>query len=248
MPDDSRILDSLAQGNLEPWLITMVTFVLAHTHSGTTPCLPEIALRLGVESVSLWDKIERELSHTKAGPPYWAFAWAGGQALARHVLDHPELVAGRRVLDLASGSGLVGIAAAKAGASHAMANDIDCLAAVAIALNAEANNVVVEANASDLLTDVSPFDPASVDVVLVGDGFYDHSLSPRVLRFVQRCRAAGCQVLVGDPGRADLPLQQLTKVQDYFVPVTRDCQHTAAATGDDDDHDIRRATVWAFEA
>jgi predicted nicotinamide N-methyase len=247
MPEDSRILDSLAQGQVEPWLIGIVKFVLANTQAGTTPYLPEIVLRLGVDSVSLWDKIEREVNDPRAGPPYWAFAWAGGQALARHLLDNPQVVAGRRVLDLASGSGLVGIAAMKAGAARAIANDIDCLAAVAIALNAEANDVSVEANAIDLLIEGGTFDPANVDVVLVGDGFYDHNLSPRIFRFVQRCRAVGCLVLVGDPGREDLPVQQLARVHDYLVPVTQDCQHTAAATGQDEDYDIRRATVWMLE-
>jgi predicted nicotinamide N-methyase len=232
---------------LEPWLLTIVKFVLAHTREGTTRYLPEITLRLGTDSVALWDKIERELNIAGAGPPYWAFAWAGGQALARHLLDNPQIVAGRRVLDLASGSGLVGIAAIKAGAAHAIANDIDCLAAVVFSLNAEANNFIVDANATDLLGEESGFDPTSIDVVLVGDGFYDHSLSPRIFKFVKRCRAAGCLVLVGDPGRADLPIQQLTKVHDYFVPVTRDCQHTAAETGDDEDQDIRRATVWMLD-
>jgi predicted nicotinamide N-methyase len=248
MSDDSRILDSLAQGTLEPWLIAVVKFVLSHTQSSATTYVPEIVLRLGVDSVSLWDQIERELNNSGAGPPYWAFAWAGGQALARHLLDNPALVAGRRVLDLASGSGLVGIAAKKAGAAHVIANDIDCLAAVAIALNAEANEVVIEANATDLLVEGGAFDPKSIDVVLVGDGFYDHNLSPRILRFVQRCRAAGCEVLVGDPGRADLPIQQLRKVGEHLVPVTHDCQHTAAETGHEQDHDIRRAAVWRLES
>jgi predicted nicotinamide N-methyase len=247
MATDSRILDSLAQGHLEPWLVTIVTFVVTHTHASRTPYLPEIVLRLGTESVSLWDKIERELKIQSAGPPFWAFAWAGGQALARHLLDNPQIVAGRRVLDVAAGSGLIGIAAMKAGAAHAIANDIDYLAAVAIALNAEANDVRVEANATDLLDDNGIFDPSSVDVVLVGDGFYDHNLSPRILRFVQRCRAAGCLVLVGDPGREDLPIKQLRRVRDYLVPVTQDCQHSAAVTGGSEDHDIRRATVWQLE-
>jgi predicted nicotinamide N-methyase len=248
MPEDKPLLDSLAQGHLEPWLITIVKFVLANTRASATPYLPDIVLRLGTESVLLWDKIERELSNRSAGPPYWAFAWAGGQALARYLLDNPQVVVGRRILDLASGSGLVGIAAMKAGAAHAIANDIDWLAAVAIALNAEANGVVVEANATDLLVEGGPFDPTSVDVVLVGDGFYDHSLSPCIFRFVQRCRAAGCVVLVGDPGREDLPIRQLTKVHDYLVPVTHDCQYTAAKTGADEDYDLRRATVWMLDA
>ena len=247
MSDDSRILDSLAQGALQPWLIEIVTFVLSHTQSGATAYVPEVVLRLGTDSVSLWDQIERELRNSRAGPPYWAFAWAGGQALARHLLDTPALVMGRRVLDLASGSGLVGIAAKKAGAAHVIANDIDRLAAVAIALNAEANDVKVEVNATDLLVEGGQFDPRSNDVVLIGDGFYDHDLSPRILRFAQRCHAAGCEVLVGDPGRADLPIRQLRKIGEHLVPVTRDCQHTAAETARDQSHDVRRAAVWRLE-
>jgi predicted nicotinamide N-methyase len=245
---DSLILDSLRQRDVQPWLITAVEFVLAHTQAGTTPLLPEIVLRLGTDSISLWDKIERELDSPTAGPPYWAFAWAGGQALARHLLDNKQLVAERRVLDVASGSGLIGVAAAKAGAARVVANDIDTLATIAIALNAEANDVNVEVTAADLLGDEAAFDPSGVDIVLIGDGFYDHALSPRMLRFAQRCRSVGCTVLVGDPGRADLPIQQLMKVSEYLVPVTRDCQHSAAAVGDAEDHDIRRATVWTLES
>jgi predicted nicotinamide N-methyase len=126
-------------------------------------------------------------------------------------------------------------------------NDIDSLSAVAMALNAAANDVAVEVNATDLLGKTSGFDPTSVDVVLIGDGFYDHALSPRMLDFARRCHAAGCTVLVGDPGREDLPIAELRRVNDYLVPVTRDCQHTAATKGPDEQHDLRRATVWTFD-
>jgi predicted nicotinamide N-methyase len=244
---DSDVLNGVRQAQLEPWLVTAVEFVLAETKSGTTPMVPEISLRLASDSVVLWDKIEREANVPGAGPPYWAFAWAGGQALARYLLDNPAVVSRRRVLDVASGSGLIGIAAKRAGAARVMANDIDSLSAVAIALNAAANDVAVEVNATDLLGETSGFDPSSVDVVLVGDGFYDHGLSPRMLAFARRCHAAGCTVLVGDPGREDLPIAELTPVKEYLVPVTRDCQHTAAAKGPGEQHDLRRATVWTFE-
>jgi SAM-dependent methyltransferase len=158
----------LASEELPPWLVAMAEFVLAETTPTPLPHVPEITLRLARESVPLWDKIERNRA-LRGGPPYWGFAWAAGLALARHVLDHPRLVAGRRVLDLASGSGLIGIAAAKSGAAHVIANDVDPLAVVAISLNADANSVTVEASGADLLPPDSGFDPASVDVVLVGD-------------------------------------------------------------------------------
>jgi predicted nicotinamide N-methyase len=116
-----------------------------------------------------------------------------------------------------------------------------------IALNAEANDVNVEISASDLLADDSRFDPSSIDVVLVGDGFYDHALSPRVYRFAQRCRAAACEVLVGDPGRADLPIQHLRKVSEHLVPVTHDCQYSAAESGTGEGYDIHRAAVWSLD-
>jgi predicted nicotinamide N-methyase len=243
MPGDAHMVESLHSEHLEPWLASLVTFVLDQTKIGATPFVPEIPLRLGSESVSLWDRIEREIDATFARPPYWAFAWAGGQALARYVLDSPARVAGRRVLDLASGSGIGGLAAKKAGAAHVIANDVDYLATIAIALNAELNNVSVEVSATDLLNSDTTFDVANVDVVLVGDGFYDHGLSPRILNFVHRCRAAGALVLIGDPGRADLPTELLVRVCDYVVPVTKDRQYTAAA-GHGDEHDLRRATVW----
>jgi predicted nicotinamide N-methyase len=243
MLGDGRILDGLARRQLEPWLIAIVKFLLANTQVSVTPLVPEIALRLGTESVSLWDRVEREFDRTQAGPPYWAFAWAGGQALARHLLDNPDIVSGRRVLDLASGSGVAGIAAKKAGAARVIANDVDYLATIAIALNAEANDVVVEANATDLLTEDTAFDLSSIDVVLIGDGFYDCKLSPRILSFAMRCRAVGSVVLIGDPGRADLPIDRLARVRDYVVPVTKGRQYTAVA-GVCDDHDLRRVTVW----
>jgi predicted nicotinamide N-methyase len=247
MPGDAHMVESLHSEHLEPWLASLVTFVLDQTKIGATPFVPEIPLRLGSDSVSLWDRIEREIDATFARPPYWAFAWAGGQALARYVLDNPDRVAGSRVLDLASGSGIGGLAAKKAGAAHVIANDVDYLATIAIALNAELNDVSVEVSATDLLNPDTTFDVANVDVVLVGDGFYDHGLSPRILNFVHRCRAAGALVLIGDPGRADLPTELLVKVRDYLVPVTKDRQYTAA-TAQGDEHDLRRATVWALNA
>jgi predicted nicotinamide N-methyase len=243
-PDDSEPQDA---ADLSPWLLAMAEFVLAETTPTRLPHVPEITLRLARESVPLWDKIERNRD-LRGGPPYWAFAWAAGLALARHVIDHPQLVAGRRVLDLASGSGLIGIAAAQSGAAHVIANDVDPLAVIAISLNADANSVVLEASAADLLPPDSGFDPRGVDVVLVGDVFYDHDLAGRAVTFLERCHAAGCLVLIGDPGRADLPTDRIAKISDQTVPVTRNCQNVAAAGPNGADYDFRPAAVWTLAA
>jgi predicted nicotinamide N-methyase len=240
MPAVSRMIAEAC--DLPPRLIAMARFVAAETQPTVPAYVPEITLRLAADSVPLWERIERDPT-LGGGPPYWALAWPGGLALARHLLDNPAVVAGRRVLDLAAGSGLVAIAAAKSGAAHVIANDIDPLAAIAISLNVDANGVAVALRADDLLPD-GAFDPSTVDVVLAGDAFYDHALSPRALAFLQRCHAAGCAVLIGDPGRADLPAARLTKLSTHAVPVTRACQYVAA--GDAADHDLQAAAVWAF--
>jgi len=166
-------------------------------------------------------------------PPYWAFAWAGGQALARYVLDRPETVAGKRVLDLASGSGLVAIAAVKAGAALVSAADIDAFTEAAISLNAEANGVYVEIMVRDLLDDPPPPIPR-YDLILAGDLFYERDTAARAFTFLERHAAIGTMVLIGDPGRAYLPKQRLTQLAEYSVPVTRDLE----------DHDIKRTAVW----
>jgi predicted nicotinamide N-methyase len=191
-----------------------VRFVLANTRPGTAPLVPEIGLRLADEPFALWER-------AGSGLPYWAFAWAGGQALARYVLDHRDVVAGRRVLDLASGSGLVAIAAALAGAAHVTAVDIDPLATAAISLNAETDGVPVTALCADVL-DAAP-GPGSVlsaDVVLAGDVCYDREMAARVVPFVTRAANRGALVLLGDPGRAHFPRTGFEAVAQYDVPVT----------------------------
>ncbi len=145
------------------------------------------------------------------GNPYWAYHWGGGLALARHVLDHPAVVAGRRVLDLGAGSGIVGIAAAKAGARHVLAADVNPYAIAATGLNAEANGVMVDT----MLGDVTPRAPPDVDVVLAGDTFYNADIAVRVTAFLERCVDKGMDVLVGDPGRAFLPRERLQLVAEY---------------------------------
>lgn len=205
-------------------------FVLAHTELGTPPFLPELKLHLAADAFTLWEETERVLGRGVEAPPFWAFPWAGGQALARYLLDRPGTVAGRRVLDLASGSGLVAVAAARAGAARVTANEIDGYAAAAIALNAHANGVPVEVRPGDLLDG----DAGGAELVLAGDVFYSRELATRMLAFLDRARAAGAEVLVGDPGRAYLPRERLTEVGSYVVPVLRALE----------DADTKRVTVW----
>ena len=205
-------------------------FIRANTELAAAPLVPEIRLHLAAESLPIWRKTEEELGQMNVPPPYWAFAWAGGQALARFILDNRQLVAGRRVLDLGAGSGLVSIAAMLAGAAQAIASDIDGLALAAIQLNAEANGVGVETTATDLLA--GPSDGA--EVVLVGDLFYERALAERVLAFVEAARQGGAEVLVGDPRRSYFPGDRFRQVALYSVPVTRELE----------DAEIKRSAVW----
>ncbi|RWI29261.1 MULTISPECIES: methyltransferase [unclassified Mesorhizobium] len=147
-------------------------------------------------------------------PPYWAYAWAGGAVLARYILDRPETVAGLRVLDLGAGSGLVGIAAAKAGASQVIASEIDRNGVAALGLNAAANGVAIAVVGED----ITAGPPPPVDVVAAGDLFYRQDLADRVIPFLDRCLAAGINVLIGDPGRAYLPRSRLCLLAEYQVP------------------------------
>jgi predicted nicotinamide N-methyase len=240
LPDQDSV-----EPEIPPWLMAAAGLVQRETEPTGLPDVPEITLRLALETPPLWQKIEIDLNLRTGFPPYWAFAWAGGIALARHVLDHPDLVAGRRVLDFAAGSGLVGIAAAKAGAAHVVANDIDPLAAVAISFNADLNNAAVAASVDDLLPADSGFDPTTFDAILVADAFYAPELAARALAFLARCRAAGCTVLIGDPGRRDLPVDRLEKVGSYAITVTRDCQFFGAQPPGGQ-RELRAANVWKF--
>ena len=206
-------------------------FIRAHTQLLPVPHAPEIVLHLADEATALWQKTEEELGEMGLAPPFWAFAWAGGQALARYILDRPALTAGRRVLDFASGSGLVAIAAAKAGAAHVEACDIDPFAATAIALNAAANGVRVEAR----LTDCVGAD-AGWDVVLASDICYQQDIAERVTHWLSDLHRRGAVVLVGDPGRSYLPTDRLEAIATYAVPVTRALE----------DAEIKRTSVWRF--
>jgi len=207
--------------------------------AGTTlrriPLVPEIRLYQASEPIAAWQHTERATGRTGLDPPFWAFAWAGGQALARYLLDHPEAVAGRQVIDVASGSGLVAIAAALAGAAAVTAYDIDPLAAAAITLNAAANGVAIQAVCADVLTQAAPPAPAT-DLVLVADAFYEQDLAGQVLAFLDRCHARGAAVLAGDFGRRYLPQARLVPLTSYDVP-------GLAAL---EDRDVKRTTVWTL--
>jgi predicted nicotinamide N-methyase len=205
-------------------------FIRANTSVMAPPLVPEVRLHLAHEAVPLWQKTEEELGEMGLPPPFWAFAWAGGQALARHVLDHPELVAGKRVVDLASGSGLVAIAAMKAGAAGVLAADIDGFALAAIRLNAGLNGVALEVTGEDLLERPAP----PCGAILVGDLFYEKDLAGRVLSWAAAAEARGIMALIGDPGRSYLPRAELTKLGEYRVPVTRELE----------DAEIKLTSVW----
>jgi predicted nicotinamide N-methyase len=206
-------------------------FILDNTAMMSPPHVPEIRLRLADEAHGLWQKTEEELEEIGLPPPFWAFAWAGGQGLARYILDNPSSVRGKRVLDFASGSGLVGIAAAKAGAVSVLAADIDPFCAAAIGLNAEANGVQLDFTASDCIDTDSGW-----DVVLAGDVFYEKPFADRLTPWFERLATRGTDILVGDPGRSYLPRQRLTAMAVYEVPVTRALE----------DAEVKRTTVWRF--
>ena len=207
----------------------LAAFVRANTALMAPPHVPELALHLADEAHELWHKTEQELMAITLPPPFWAFAWAGGQGLARYVLDHRACVAGRRVLDFAAGSGLVGIAAAKAGAADVLAADTDPFCHAAIRLNAAANRVRLRFTAQDVIDRDDGW-----DVVLAGDVFYDKPLAERLLPWFRALAAQGATVLVGDPGRSYLPRQALKPLAVYTVAVTRALE----------DADVKRTTVW----
>jgi predicted nicotinamide N-methyase len=194
------------------------------------PLVPELLLHLAPDVTELWRRTETALGRTGLAPPFWGFAWAGGQALARYLLDHPATVAGRCVLDAASGSGLVAIAAALAGARAVRAGDVDPLAVAAVALNARRNNVPVTAALGDGLA----ADGAPAEVVLIADVFYEQPMAGRAAEFVRAAAARGATVLVGDPARSYFPRADFDAVAAYDVPVTRDLEGV----------EVLRATVW----
>ncbi|MDB5630180.1 MAG: hypothetical protein JWQ51_2520 [Tardiphaga sp.] len=217
-----------------PLIADAAAFIRANTVLQPVPLVPEIVLYLADETVPLWTKTEDELGEAGLPPPFWAFAWAGGQALARYVLDHSDIVRGKTVLDLASGSGLVGIAACKAGAARVIAADIDAFARAACVLNAQSNDVTLESCHRNLLADA--IDHLPVDIVLAGDIFYERDTAALALTFLTRRRARGTLILIGDPGRSFLPKDSLRELAIYQVPVTRELE----------DMEIRRTSVWTL--
>lgn len=207
-------------------------FIRENTRLQTVPHAPEIALWLADEITPIWRLTEEELGQMGLPPPFWAFAWAGGQALARYVLDHPHEAASRRVLDFAAGSGLVGIAAMKAGAARVLCADIDPFCQAAVAANALANGVTLDFTAADLLQAAPP----DVDIICAGDICYERPMTEAVLAWLARARANGTRVLIGDPGRTYFPRSGLDFLAEYRVPTTRELE----------DQEIKRSSVWAM--
>jgi len=207
-------------------------FILENTRLQAPPHTPELQLHLADEITPIWTLTEEALAEIGLPPPFWAFAWAGGQALARYVLDHPQIVAGKRVIDFASGSGLVAIAAMKAGAASVLAADIDVFCEAAIGVNAAANGVEVAFTEIDLLD--APPPPA--DVLLAGDICYERPMAEAVMAWLGLGRAAGATVLIGDPGRTYFPKAGLEKLAEYQVPTTRELEDMA----------VKRTSVWTL--
>lgn len=207
-----------------------IDFIRANTRPLRVPSLPDIRLYQADEVTPLWEMTERDLAQERLAPPFWAFAWSGGQALATYILDHPETVAGRRVLDLACGSGLVGIAAAKAGATCVIGNDIDPYAEAAVGLNAELNGVHIDFLSGDLLAGPPPpaFESLNVDIILAGDICYEKTMTGAMLTFLGRAVAKSIRVLVGDPHRTYFPGEAsfggLRKLADYSVRTVADIE------------------------
>jgi predicted nicotinamide N-methyase len=207
-------------------------FILANTHLQPVPHTPEISLWLADEITPIWRMTEEELGAMGLPPPFWAFAWSGGQGLARWLLDTPAEVAGRTVLDFATGSGLVGIAAMKAGAAQGLAADIDPFCAAAVALNAQANGVALAFTEIDLLEGPPP----EVDVICAGDVCYEKPMTDRVMDWLRAARRQGSRVLIGDPHRTYFRSEGLVHLAEYQVPTTRELEDFA----------IKRSSVWAL--
>jgi predicted nicotinamide N-methyase len=205
-------------------------FVRRNTTVEAPPLVPELQLHLATEVTPIWQASEESLARDAVPPPFWAFAWAGGQALARYLLDNPETVAGRTVLDFGSGSGLVALAAARAGACHVLAAEIDHFAAAAIALNAALNKLNIEVTTADVLGMVN----TDWDVITAGDVCYEREMAERVVPWLRTLAESGALVLLGDPGRAYLPATGLIERGRYLVPTSRELE----------DRDSRETVVW----
>jgi predicted nicotinamide N-methyase len=205
-------------------------FIRRNTAITAPPLVPEIRLHLATEITPIWQATEEILARTALPPPFWAFAWAGGQALARYLLDHPEVVAGRSVLDFGAGSGLVAIAAARAGAVSVLAAEIDHFAAAAIAANAALNGVAIAVTTADVVDTADP----GWEVVTAGDVCYERPMAERVTAWLRGLARRGGLVLLGDPGRAYLPSHGLHERARYLVPTSRELE----------DRESRDGVVW----
>ncbi len=205
-------------------------FILDHTVLTQTPLVPEISLYVASEMLPIWQMTEDEMHTVGLPPPFWAFAWAGGQALARYILDNPELVAGKRVLDFGAGSGLAGIAAALAGAAQVSAAEIDPIAIIAMDLNARANTVTLIALEGDIVGAAG----ADWDVVLAADVCYEGPASKRIVAWLDDLARTGVTVLMGDPGRTYFPKSGHEKLISYAVKTTTELEDT----------DLRNTSVW----
>lgn len=203
------------------------SFIHANTEISSPPLAPEIRLRLATEVTPIWQATEQSLSRWGTPPPFWAFAWAGGQALARYILDHPETVAGKEVLDICSGSGIVAIAAAKAGAAKIVAAEIDPFATVSIELNAALNGVSIGVETRDMLDRTV----IGWGAVLAGDICYEEPMASRAIGLLRRIAARGRLALLGDPGRAYLPREGLVELARYVVPTSREIEDREAREG-----------------
>jgi predicted nicotinamide N-methyase len=210
---------------------TFAAFIESNTEIVTPPLVPEIRLRLATEITPIWQATETEMGEIGIPPPFWAFCWPGGQALARYILDNPEIVQGKKVLEFACGGAVSGIAAALAGAGQVVANDIDGLALAAAKSNADLNNVTFEYSAIDLLGSGNTTD---YDVILAGDIFYEQTPAVGVETFLRREAARGAVVLIGDPGRKYLPVKGLKEIMRYDVPTSLELE----------DRDHRDGIVW----
>lgn len=210
---------------------SFAAFIETNTEIVSPPLVPEIKLRLATEITPIWQATETEMQEADLPPPFWAFCWPGGQALARHILDNPGIVRGKRVLEFAAGGAVSGIAAAMAGAAKVIANDIDAVAITAAQTNAALNDVVLTPSTDNLLDSDAP---AGCDVILAGDIFYEQSPAVEIEAFLRRETANGARVLIGDPGRKYLPLKGLREVARYDVPTSLELE----------DRDHRDGIVW----
>jgi predicted nicotinamide N-methyase len=209
-------------------------FIAANTRAGTHPLVPEIRIHLATEITPIWQASEDSLDASGVEPPFWAFAWPGGVATARYLLDQPQIAQGRVVLDIAAGCGIAAIAAARAGAERVLAADIDPLARAAITLNAALNGLGVEIARDDLLA--AP--PPEADLILAGDVFYERALAAKILPWLDAARARGAEVLIADPGRAYLPKDRLEPLTRYHVATTMELE----------DREMRETVIYRLRA